>query len=55
MPASRPYTFQLEAEGYVNAGNFEQTTDTVLTDVIVARNEVVEERREELVLFMAGL
>ena len=52
IAASRPYTFQLEAEGYVNAGNFEQTTDTVLTDVIVARNEVVEERREELVLFM---
>ena len=52
IAASRPYTFQLEAEGYVNAGNFEQTTDTVLTDVIVARNEVVENRREELVLFL---
>lgn len=52
IAASRPYTFQLEAEGYVNAGNFEQTTDTVLTDVIVARNEVVESRRDELVLFL---
>lgn len=52
IAASRPYTFQLETEGYVNAGNFEQTTDTVLTDVVVARNEVVENRREELVLFM---
>lgn len=52
IAASRPYTFQLEAEGYVNAGNFEQTTDTVLTDVVVARNEVVENRRDELVLFM---
>ncbi len=52
IAASRPYTFQLESEGYVNAGNFEQTTDTVLTDVIVARNEIVETRREELVLFL---
>ena len=52
IAASRPYTVQLEAEGYVNAGNFEQTTDTVLTDVVVARNEVVESRRDELVLFM---
>jgi len=52
IAASRPYTFQLEAEGYVNAGNFEQTTDTVLTDVIVARNEIVESRRDELVLFL---
>ena len=52
IAASRPYTFQLEAEGYVNAGNFEETTDTVLTDVIVARNEVVENNREELVLFL---
>ena len=52
IAASRPYTFQLESDGYVNAGNFEQTTDTVLTDVIVARNEVVENRRDELVLFL---
>ncbi len=52
IAASRPYTFQLEEQGYVNAGNFEQTTDTVLTDVIVARNEVVDERRDECVLFL---
>lgn len=52
IAASRPYTFQLETEGCVNAGNFEETTDTVLTDVVVARNEIVENRRDELVLFM---
>ena len=52
IAASRPYTFQLEEQGYVLAGNFEETTDTTLMDVIVARNEVVENRREELVLFM---
>ena len=52
IAASRPYSFQLETEGYINAGNFEETTDTTLTDVIVARNEIVQNRREELVLFL---
>lgn len=52
IAASRPYTYQLESQGYINAGNFEETTDTTLMDVVVARNEVVETRRDELVLFM---
>lgn len=54
IAASRPYSFQLEADGYVLAGGFDETTDTTLVDCIVARNEVVEARREELVLFLKG-
>ncbi len=52
IAASRPYSFQLETEGMVNAGNFEETTDTTLVDVVVARNDVVAKRSEELVLFL---
>lgn len=52
IAASRPYSFKLEAEGYVCAAYFEDATDTTLFDVIVARNEIVEGRREELVLFL---
>lgn len=52
IAASRPYSFQLEAEGYKLAGGFDETTDTTLVDVIVARNEIVESRRDELVLFL---
>lgn len=52
IAASRPYSFQLEAEGYICAASFEDATDTTLFDVIVARNEIVESRRDELVLFL---
>lgn len=52
IAASRPYSFQLETEGMINAGNFEETTDTTLVDVVVARNDVVAKRSEELVLFL---
>ncbi|MEG2041533.1 MAG: hypothetical protein RR068_10560 [Hafnia sp.] len=52
IAASRPYSFQLEEEGYVCAATFEDATDTTLFDVIVARNEVIDTRRDELVLFL---
>lgn len=52
IAASRPYSFKLEAEGYVCAASFEDATDTTLFDVIVARDEVAEKRAEELTLFL---
>lgn len=52
IAASRPYSFKLEAEGYVCAASFKDATDTTLFDVIVARNEIADSRRDELVLFL---
>lgn len=52
IAASRPYSFKLEADGYVCAASFEDATDTTLFDVIVARNEIVQSRHDEMVLFL---
>ena len=52
LAASRPFSFQAEAQGYVCAGSFEDATDTTLHDGIVVRNDVLESRRDEIVLFL---
>ncbi len=52
LAASRPYCFKAEEEGYVCAATFEDATDCILYDGIVARNDVVKENRNALVKFV---
>lgn len=50
--ASRPYSFQAEDEGYVCAATFEDATGIVLKDGIVARNDMLKSKRDEMVIFL---
>jgi ABC-type nitrate/sulfonate/bicarbonate transport system substrate-binding protein len=52
LAASRPFSFQAEARGYVCAGSFEDATGITLNDGIVVRNDVLAKRRDEIVLFL---
>jgi ABC-type nitrate/sulfonate/bicarbonate transport system substrate-binding protein len=52
LAASRPFSFQAEAKGYVCAGSFEDATGITLNDGIVVRNDVLAKRRDEIVLFL---
>lgn len=49
---SPPYSYTMDAEGYVKVASFEDATGVVLTDGCFARNEVVEKRAEEVQLFV---
>lgn len=46
-----PYSYQAEAEGYICAASFEDSTSIMVPDVLLAANRIVESRRDELVLF----
>ncbi len=52
MAAVPPYSYQLEDEGYVQVCSFEEATEVELCDGVFARNAVVEERKEEVQLFV---
>lgn len=47
-----PYSYQAEAEGYICAASFEDSTSIMVPDVMLAKNEIVETRRDELALFV---
>lgn len=47
-----PYSNQAEAGGGVKICTFEDATETALYDMIFARNDVIEERRDDVVKFL---
>lgn len=47
-----PYTYQLEKEGYVHATSFREITGILLTGVCIARDEVIETKRDAVVKFI---
>jgi ABC-type nitrate/sulfonate/bicarbonate transport system substrate-binding protein len=47
-----PYSFQVMEKGAVLATTFEDATQTALYDMVFTRNEVIKERRDDLVKFM---
>jgi sulfonate transport system substrate-binding protein len=52
LAASLPFSFQAKEAGFVCAATFEDATDVSLNDGIVARNDVIKERRDEVVKFV---
>jgi ABC-type nitrate/sulfonate/bicarbonate transport system substrate-binding protein len=44
--------YQLEDEGYVNLGNFHDIVGLNLYDGVIARNDIMNTRREEVVLYV---
>lgn len=50
-----PYSYSMEADGHVEICSFEDATGVVLTDGCFARNEVIDERSEEVQLFIEVL
>lgn len=52
MAANPPYTYQLDDQGYVRVTTFEDATGVDMCDGCFARNSVVEERPEEVQLFI---
>lgn len=55
MSASGVSVYQIEDAGYVNLGTFEDIVGLNLCDGITARNDVLENRREEVVLYLQCL
>lgn len=49
---SPPYSYNMENDGHVEICSFEDATGVVLVDGCFARNEVIEERSEEVQLFI---
>jgi ABC-type nitrate/sulfonate/bicarbonate transport system substrate-binding protein len=47
-----PYSFQVEEKGAVLCATFEDATRVALYDMIFTRNDVAEERRDDVVLFL---
>lgn len=52
MAANPPYSYQLENEGYTKLCSFEDATGVNMCDGCFVRNEVEEERSEEIQLFV---
>ncbi len=52
IAANPPYCYQLEEAGYVELCSFENATKVNMCDGCFARNKVVEERSEEVQLFV---
>lgn len=52
MAANPPYSYSLENDGYVRLCTFEDATGVNMCDGCFARNKVVEERPEEVQLFI---
>ena len=52
---SPPYSYTMEDDGHVEICSFEDATGTVLVDGCFARNAVIEERPEEVQLFIEVL
>ena len=52
MTSFNTLRYQLEDEGYVNMGNFYDIVGLNLYDGVIVRNDVLESRREEAVLYV---
>lgn len=52
MAANPPYSYQLEDMGYVKVCSFDDATGVNMYDGSFARNEVIEDRAEEVQLFI---
>ena len=52
MAANPPYSYQLAEQGYVEVTTFEDATGVDMCDGCFARNDVVENRSEEVQLFI---
>ena len=50
-----PYSAQVEAEGAVKCCTFEDATQTALYDMMFARNEIIENRRDDLVKYVRAV
>ncbi|MCI8333073.1 MAG: ABC transporter substrate-binding protein [Lachnospiraceae bacterium] len=55
MAANAPYSYFLEDEGYVRLCTFKEATGVNMCDGCFARNEIVENRAEEVQLFVECL
>lgn len=52
IASNPPYSYQLESEGYTKLCTFEQATQVDMYDGVFARNSVIEERSDEVQLFI---